>query len=364
MISRTLGRTGLEIPVVSYGVMNSDNPHMLKKAYDMGITHYDSAHSYIQGKSEQVIGETFEEMGVRKKVILSTKLYFDRDRENGVFTTESGSQRPLANQENFDRMLALSLERLRSDYVDILYLHSCYSAAMAMYEPMMEALVQAKKQGKARFIAVSTHQNVPEVIRAAVDAGIYDVVQIAYNWISERKDDIREANRYAAENGVGIVAMKVMGGNRLNRDPESKINHKAALKWVLNDENVSTTIPGMTTFEQMDLNWSVMTEGISLTEDETRELTVAAMVPGKLFCQNCRSCIDTCPNRVEIPNLMRSYMYAEGYGNRWQAQDVLSELPKQRGIDACRDCTSCSARCKNSIPIDERIDHLTHMALS
>jgi len=105
IITRTLGRTGIKLPVVSYGVMNSDNPHMLKKALDLGIRHFDTAHSYIEGKSEQVIGEVVKELGVRDRLTISTKLYFARDREKGTFISEGNARSPLATQEEFDRLL-------------------------------------------------------------------------------------------------------------------------------------------------------------------------------------------------------------------------------------------------------------------
>lgn len=363
MITRTLGRTKLRIPVVSFGVMNSDNPQLLKKAVDMGIVYFDTAHGYLRGKSEQVIGEVVSELGVRDKVIIGTKMRFARDREKQVFLTEGSAREPLASESNLRSQLEVSLERLQTDYVDILYLHSCLSTAMVTFEPLMNALRKVKEEGKTRFIGISTHQDVPELIRAAVDAGVYDVIEIAYNYMDEHKEEIREANRYAAEHGVGIVAMKVMGGNRLNRNSDVQINHKAALKWVLSDENVCTTIPGMTTFDQMDLNMSVM-QDLSLTEDEARELEVASMVPDRIYCQNCRTCIKTCPHRVEVPNLMRSYMYAEGYGNRIQAERTIAELPLDRGIEVCRSCDSCSAACRTGLKISQRIRRLMVLGFS
>ncbi|GAI92204.1 unnamed protein product [marine sediment metagenome] len=69
---------------------------------------------------------------------------------------------------------------------------------MATYEPLMNALVQVKKQGKARFIGVSTHRDEPNVIRAAVDAGIYDVVQTAYNYVQDHRDHVKDAILYAS----------------------------------------------------------------------------------------------------------------------------------------------------------------------
>jgi hypothetical protein len=77
---RVLGRTGLKIPLISFGVMNSDNPDLLRRAFDLGLNHLDTAHGYLRGKSEQVIGEVVEQRGNRDSVYIATKMYFARDR--------------------------------------------------------------------------------------------------------------------------------------------------------------------------------------------------------------------------------------------------------------------------------------------
>jgi len=357
IIYRTLGRTQLKIPVVSYGVMNSDSPDLLMKALDMGINHLDTAHVYLRGNSERVIGKVLEETGKRNKIYIATKMRFARDREKNVFLTQGTQREPGATEEDLNKQLQTSLERLRTDYVDILYLHSCYSPQMATYEPLMKALVKAKEAGKTRFIGVSTHKNEPEVIRAAVDTGIYDVILTAYTYMQKHREDVKKAIQYAASKGIGVVAMKTQGGNQVNEDKTIQVNHKAALKWVLNDKNVGTSIPGMTTFDQLDLNFSVMSN-LTLSEGEKRDLKLASMLPGTLYCQNCRSCLPSCPYNVEIPNLMRAYMYAEGYGNWIQAQMTVEELPKNHSLNMCRKCSTCSASCRYGINIPHRVKSL------
>jgi len=363
LIYRTLGRTKLRIPVVSFGVMNTHSEALILKAVEMGINHLDTAHGYLNGNSELAIGKVLKEHGLRDKVYVATKMYMARDREKQVFLPEGGGRGMPATVEAFNEQLNISLERLQTDYVDILYLHNCFNPEMATYEPMMQALVGAKEAGKTRFVGISAHQNVPEIIRATVDLGVADVIEISYNYMDERKEDIRAANQYAAEKGVGIIAMKVMGGNRLNQDENVQINHKAALKWVLNDENVTTTIPGMTTFEQLDLNMTVMSD-LKLTEDEMRELKVASLLKGTLYCQNCRSCVPTCPQRVEIPDLMRAYMYAEGYGNTYQAESTIADLPSNRGLEVCRVCDQCTSVCRHGIPVGNRLQALMDRGFS
>jgi len=357
IIYRTLGRTNLRIPIVSFGVMNSDNPDLINRALDMGINHLDTAHVYLRGNSERVIGEVLERRGDRDKIYVATKMRLARDREKNVFSLKGSEREPGATEENLINQLETSLQRLRTDYVDILYLHSCYSPEMAKYEPLMNALVKVKKQGKARFVGTSTHADVANVVRATADAEIYDVVLAAYNYIMEEKEEIKKAIAYAAGKGLGVVAMKTQGGRRLQQDPDTEINNQAALKWVLNDENVSTTIPGMTTFEQLDLNMGVMND-LPLTGQEQRELQMAAAMRGTLFCQNCRTCVPTCPNNVAVPNLMRAYMYAAGYGNYIQARTTIAELPEKKGLDVCRDCSDCQASCRRGINIGSRINSL------
>jgi len=357
IIYRTLGRTNLKMPIVSFGVMNSDSPDLIQRSLDMGINHLDTANVYLRGNSERVIGEVVERSRSRDKVYVATKMRFARDTDKGIFILKGSEREPAATEENLFKQLETSLGRLRTDYVDILYLHSCYSPQMVTYEPLMNALVKVKKQGKARYIGTSTHTDVANVIRATTDAGIYDVVLAAYNYVLEEKEEIKKAIAYAANKGVGVVAMKTLGGRRLQQDPDTEINNQAALKWVLNDENVCTAIPGMTTFEQLDMNMGVMND-LTLTGQEQRDLQMAAAMRGTLFCQNCRSCVPTCPNNVAVPNLMRAYMYAAGYGNFVQARTTIAELPEKKGLNVCRECSGCRASCRRGIDIGSRVKSL------
>ena len=361
IIYRALGRTTLKIPLVSFGVMNSDSPDLIRKGLDMGIKLLDTAHLYLRGNSEKVIGEILEERKCRDKVYVATKMYFARDKEKQVFNSEGSGSHPGATEANFTEQLNTSLKRLRTDYVDILYLHNCFGPLMPTFEPMIKAFVKARESGKARFIGISTHASEPETIRAAVDAGAWDVILTSYNFMQEHKGEVKKAIAYAAQKGVGVIAMKTQGGAKLNRG--ARVNHEAALKWVLNDSNVCTTIPGITTFDQMDLDFGVMSN-LSLSDGEKRDLELSSMVRGPLYCQQCGSCISSCLQAVDIPTLMRTYMYAEGYGNFIHAGMTLHTLPPEKGLAACGNCLQCTAVCRQGIKISERLHALMAMSLS
>ena len=357
VIFRTLGRTKIRIPVVSFGVMNSDSPDLIRKAIDMGIKLLDTAHTYLRGNSEKAIGEIVEETKSRDRVYIATKMKCALDEAKGIYLPEANAQGPGANAENFNSQLSLSLQRLRTDYVDILYLHRPPSAQMVSFQPLMGALIKAKDSGKARFIGITTHTYDPTVIRAAADAGIYDVVLTAYNFMQKNIEDMKKAIQYAASKGVGIIAMKTQGGVLLNKEKKIEVNHKAALKWALGNENICTVIPGITSFDQMDLDFSVM-NNLTLSEEEEKYLRLASLVRDPLYCQNCRACIPTCPRGVEIPTLIRAYMYAEAYRNPIQTKITMDELPKECSLSVCQNCSSCSASCANGINIHERLNSL------
>ena len=357
IVYRNLGRTTLRIPLVSFGVMNSDSPDLIHRALDLGINHLDTAHVYLRGNSEKAIGKILEERGCRDKVYVATKMLFNRDKQKNVFVRQGRGKYAGATADNFHKQLAESLKRLRTDYVDILYLHSCHGAGMADYEPMLKVFVKAKESGQARFIGVSTHANEAETIWAAVDTGVWDVILTSYNFLQDHRDDVKEAIQHATDKGLGVIAMKTQGGVRLNREKKVEVNHAAALKWVLQDHNVCTTIPGITTFDQLYLDVGVM-GSLSLSEEEKRDLEISSLTRGHLYCQQCRHCVPSCSHNVEIPTLMRAFMYAAGYGNLAQAQLTIDGVPPEHGLSRCRDCASCTAACHNGIDIRERLEIL------
>jgi predicted aldo/keto reductase-like oxidoreductase len=121
---------------------------------------------------------------------------------------------------------------------------------------------------------------------------------------------------------------------------------------VLQDENVHTTIPAFSNYEEMREDLSVM-EDLNLTPEEIRDLKLETghELPG-LFCQQCRFCLSQCPAGLEIPGLMRAYMYAFGHKKPDKALETLRGW-NPAGL-ACMDCTDCSVRCTLGFDIPTR----------
>ena len=135
---------------------------------------------------------------------------------------------------------------------------------------------------------------------------------------------------------------------------------RAALKWVLNDPNVTTAVPGFTTFDQLKEDWSVVTD-IAITPQELKDLHFGEQVAG-LDRQQCGQCVACLPLNgiAESLDLMRGYMYAYGYRNLQVAHEPLGSL-KLAG-DACGSCASCSAVCAKGFDIADRVRDISRLA--
>jgi uncharacterized protein len=167
-IYRTLGKTGIKLPVISMGVMNSSNPNLVRAALNSGMVLLDTATTYQRGTNEAMIGEVIKERP-RDSYVIATKAHPPGNRSTGLYTQE-------ATEEDFQRKIDNSLKNLGLDYVDIYHHHGVLVRESALYEPVLKALEKAKKAGKARFLGISTHTNEPEVIQAAIDSKLYDVI--------------------------------------------------------------------------------------------------------------------------------------------------------------------------------------------
>jgi len=344
IIYRTLGKTGIKVPVISMGVMNADNPNLVKAALDNGIVHLDTAWSYQRGRNEKMIGSVIKDYP-RDSYVIATKITDRaRDREKGIFTKE-------ATEEGFLKKFDESMERLGLEFVDILYLHSSYTREMTLYKPFLKALEKLKKEGRIRFVGVSTHWNEPEVIQAAVDSKFYDIVLTSYNFKQDHITKLQESIAKAAEAGLGIVGMKTFAGGYLDEEKTKPVDPKAAIRFALQNKNIHTIISGFTTFEQMEIDISAM-EDLTFTEKDGEVLELGCNTQDSVYCQGCQSCVNQCPKHLPIPDLMRAHMYAYAYKNYGKAKDLVSSL--NVATNQCDDCSVCTVNCVKGFNVRQK----------
>jgi hypothetical protein len=328
---------------------------LVRTALDEGIHYIHTSSSYSERNHERLLGEVFEGRP-RDSFAIGTSPDLSYEYGRGGRSLDLGLD---ADPELILTSIEGSLRRLKLEYVDIYYLLSIGRIDTARYEPYMRAFERLKKEGKTRFVGIGTHSNEPEIIREASESGFWDVVLTSYNFRQTHREEVREAIGRAAGAGLGVVAMKTQAGVYWDRRRRKMINMKAALKWVLNDENVHTTIPAFSNHEEMHEDLSVM-EDLRLTPEESRDLRLGTeMGLAGMFCQQCRECTPQCPAGLEIPSLMRAYMYAFGHEQPHKARETLSGWrPAEL---ACRDCAACTVRCTSGFNVRTRALELARL---
>ena len=345
---RTLGKTGLKVSAVSFGVMRLKEPAVLYKSLDLGINFFDTAHGYQNGNNEIMLGKVAKEYG-RKKIFIATKIY--------PFHMQKTLSRKfrLLERKTIDEMMDKSLKRLQTDYVDVLFIHNIMNKNWPLKEEVLAFLENLKKKGKARFVGISTHT--PKCYVGAVDnalkAKMYDVLLASLNFKSPPEH--AAALKKARKAGMGVVAMKTQGGGYKKGATSSLSPQQAALKWVLDKDFIDCAIPGMVNNEQLLENVEAMGKKVSWSD---RKILHAYYNSIKhQYCVMCGKCFSTCANNVDINTVNRALMYYEGYGDFEQGRRTYLALSSRENGFSCMNCTFPTCQCANGIRIAERMRH-------
>jgi predicted aldo/keto reductase-like oxidoreductase len=343
---RLLGKTGIKTPLISMGTGETNNPNLVRAAYYAGVKLFFSATYYGEGNNEKLAGEGLKGLP-RDSFIIGTAASPDG------FDERTGSMTAPVDVNAYIKKAEASLGRFGLSYVDIFLFPYAGKRDVMLNESILKALQMLKKQGKTRFLGVATHNNCDEALKAAADSRVYDVVMTAYNYQIGNKEVMNEALAYAAKAGVGIVAMKTMAGGYRDKSRTQTVNASAALKWVLQNENISSIVSGMSSIEELQKNIG-MINNLKITEPEMKDLNITGLKtePG-LYCQQCYQCVPQCPYNLDIPTIMRSYMYAYGYRNPRYAWHTLKEVGLT-GVP-CEKCNVCNVNCMAGFDLKDRI---------
>ncbi len=289
MRQRHLGCTGIEVSEISFGTVSLGVPYgigvtgksdmlsefesigLLRTAVDQGLNFFDTARGY--GCSEDLLGKAFK--GRRADAVICTKCrhVYGADK---ILPPDSVLKAIIVDS------LEESLSALQSDYVDVYMLHNADLNILGN-ESIAETFLRLKQNGVARAIGVSTYT--VEETRAAIESGIWDVIQLAYNLMDQRQHVCFDL---AVERGVGIVVRSVLfkgiltdRGRNLHPELKAVEQHRAlysdllceqaptlselATKFVLSQPQVSSVLVGIDKEEYLDQALSVA-EGNGLDE--------------------------------------------------------------------------------------------------
>ncbi len=351
-----LGRTGLEVSRLGFGCMRlpmkSDTQidrglaiPMLHRAVELGITYFDTAVGYCAGDSQRVLGEAMESM--RDRVVLSTKNHhYDKTDKDGWW-----------------RNLNDSLERLRTDHIDVYNFHGMnyerFEAAVDGEDGLYREVLKAKEQGMVRHICHSFHGSL-DSLKKCVETGLFESVTVQYNLLDQ---SLEEGIAFAAEHGMGVVIMGPVGGGRLGYPTgkaqeiagEVKSTPELALRFVLSNPAVNVALSGMSTMEQLEENVETVANLGELTPEDHRRIEAAVEERKKLaglYCTGCNYCMP-CPDNVDIPANFEILNLDRVFGLSDHARTRYATLGGKAAL--CRQCGKCVELCPQELDIPARL---------
>jgi len=335
VVYRTLGKTGLKVSGVGYGIGFVPITEVVARAIDIGVNYFDTSRDY--GDSEKIFS------GVIK----------GRQRDKIVIATKSPSRK----KDAIIKDLETSLQVLGTDYVDIWHLHGRDNPAQIPDEAI-EGLEECKKSGKTRFIGFSCHDP-NNMADFAIKTGKFDVIQTTYSFpIGGIYRD--RAIKKLHEAGIGVIAMKVVVAltgfhlKTVDNPPATKGEGPlAGIKWVLQNPAIGTTVPHMRTVPQLEMNFRAMSEPYTPQDEKLLYVMNEQIRPD--YCRMCYECKGQCPKGMPVSDVLRFLAYHDFCGNYHQAVVSFRDLAKEVRDVRCSDCSSCAIKCPNGVHVQDRL---------
>lgn len=314
MTSVTLGTTGITVEKNAFGALpiqrisKEEAVKLLRKAYDHGITFFDTARFYTD--SEEKLGEAFK--GMRDKIYLASKTM-------------------ASTVEDFWKDLNTSLTNLQTDYIDIYQFHNpAFCPKPGDGSGLYEAMLEAKEKGMIRHIGITNHRL--NIAHEAIESGLYETLQFPFCYLATQKDlELVEACRKAC---MGFIAMKALSGGLIN-------NSAAAYAFLAQFEHV-LPIWGVQRESELDEflsyieNPPVMDENIKAVIEKDRTELLGD------FCRGCGYCMP-CPVGIEINNCARMSLMIRRAPSQAQLTEAMQA--KMMLIENCVHCNQCKAKC-------------------
>jgi hypothetical protein len=343
--TRLFGKTGVPVSMLALGGIFDivSNQLVLQQALNWGVTYWDTAAGYNGGKSEGGIGMFLEKNPqARKDLFIVTK-------------HEGGDMTNALNQ---------SLEKLKTDYVDMYFLHGNTGGFSDETKAWVE---KAKADKKIRFFGFSTHSNMDRDLQGAAKAGWIDGIMLKYDFRIMQTDEMKAAMDAATKAGIGLTAMKTQGSGQIPTATEEDLKlgghfiqrgftqQQAKLKILWENPQIATVCSQMGSVTVLHSNIAAALDKTALTAADHAALREYAAATRSRHCAGCTEFCETALNhQMPVGDVMRCLMYHRSYGDHELARTVFGQLPEtaRRGL-AGFDYAAAERACPHGLPIGQ-----------
>ena len=357
---RKFGFGFMRLPMDGDQVDIPQTTQMVDEYLNAGFTYFDTAHGYLQGKSEQVLKTCLTSRYPRDRYVLTDKL------TNFFFKSEADI-RPFFQSQ---------LEACGVDYFDFYLMHAQNEEKFAYFKThrAYETAFALKAEGKIRHVGISFHDRAEVLDRILTEYPQIEVVQIQFNYVDY--DDPVVQSRLCYEvcrkhNKPVIVMEPVKGGNLVNLPQQARDVLDAlhggspasyAIRFAAGFPGIVMVLSGMSDLAQLRENVSLMQNFKPLNEQELAAIAQVQQIFRSMHlipCTACRYCVDGCPKHIAIPDLfslMNTWKLHHNH-NAIYYYDSVYTAPGSRASDCVR-CGKCEAACPQHLPIRELLEQV------
>jgi predicted aldo/keto reductase-like oxidoreductase len=350
--TRSFGRTGIQVPILSLGTMfdTGANQLLLRQAVKWGVTYWDTAQYYNRWGSEPGLGKYLAKYPEDRKKIFLVSKSVNRDAKG--LTAELND----------------SLNNLKTDYLDLFFVHGIEDAKAELTPEIKAWSEKMKSKGKIRLLGFSTHSNMAKSLSHAATLGWIDGIMTTYNYRVMTTDEMKRAIDACHKAGIGLTAMKTQASSSwINTGSESAegrtlekrfidkgmTKEQARLLAVWTDERIAAVCSQMNTMTILKANTEAAVNQARLTASDRRCFEAEAQATAANYCAGCTAtCQPMLAAAVPVGKIMRCLMYARSYGDHFRAHVEFRDIPASvRARLATLDYSAAERQCPQNMPI-------------
>lgn len=359
-IKKNFGFGCMRLPMVDDKVDTVEFTKMVDTFIENGFNYFDTAHGYLQGKSELAIKECLTSRYPRDKYLLVNKL-------SGGFFHKNEDIRPLLESQ---------LEACGVEYFDFYLMHAQEATLYEKYKKCQayETAFELKREGKVRHVGLSFHDTADVLDRILTDYPELEIVQIQFNYADF--EDASVQSRLCLEvcqkhNKPVVVMEPVKGGSLVNLPEKAREIFDSlgggsyasyAIRFAASFENIIMVLSGMGNMDMMNDNISYMKDFKPLDDKEMEAIAKVCEIfraQDLIPCTACRYCVDGCPMNIQIPDLF-ACLNAKTAWNNWNTDYYYGIHTKTNGKACdCIECGQCEDVCPQHLKIRELLKNVS-----